>query len=59
MKGLFQYAIDKVKTLFLTRSTNSKYTKLIERDKPIETKPVTKYRKRFHGYRWWSDVHAK
>lgn len=59
MKGLFQRAIDKAKGLFSTRSTNSKYVKLVERGKPIETKSPTKYRKRFHGYRWWADVYAK
>jgi len=57
MKGLFQRAIDKVKTLFSTRSTNNKYAKEVERKEPLKPKMV--YRKRFHGYRWWSNVYAK
>ena len=57
MKGLFQRAIDKVKTLFSTRSTNAKYAKEVERKQPLKRKMI--YRKRFHGYRWWADVYAK
>lgn len=38
MKGLFQCAIDKVKALFSTRSTNSKYVKEVEHKQPLKTK---------------------
>jgi len=57
MKGLFQRAIDKVKALFSTRPTNSKYAKEVEHKQPLKTKTV--YYKRFHGYRWWTDVFQK